>query len=90
MYVVQDSVRCKSDAFCESVWSFVLETISLPHVCLYVCLCVHETAEPLDGVHELPDTQTAQQTDVIETYLPDEQLALEFDLMPAVDIVFQP
>ena len=43
-------------------------SISLLYVCLYVCLCVHETAEPLDGVHELPDTQTAQQTDVNETY----------------------
>ena len=33
-------------------------------------MCVHETAEPLDGMHELPDTQTAQQTDVNETYSP--------------------
>ena len=66
--------------------------MSLLHVCLYICLCVHDhdTAEPLYGMQELPDTQTAQQTNVIETYLPDEQLALEFDLMPAVDIVFQP
>ena len=44
--------------------------MTLLHVCLYVCLCVHDTAEPLDGVQELPDTQTAQQTDVNETYSP--------------------
>ena len=42
--------------------------MSLPHVCLYVCSCVHETAETLDGVKEWPDTQTAQQTDVNDTY----------------------
>ena len=42
--------------------------MSLPDVCLYVCSCVHGTAETLDGVEELPDTQTSQQTDVIETY----------------------
>ena len=47
----------------------LLALMSLLHVCLYVCLCVHDTAEPLDGVHELPDTQTAQQTDVNETYI---------------------
>ena len=41
--------------------------MSLPHVCLYVCVCVHGTAEPLDGVVELPDTQTSQQTNVNET-----------------------
>ena len=35
---------------------------------LYVCLCVHGTAEPVDGVAELPDTQTSQQTDMNETY----------------------
>ena len=43
-------------------------SISLIHVCLYPCLCVHGTAEKLDGVAELPDTQTAQQTDMKETY----------------------
>ena len=43
---------------------FSSQLISIP----YVCLCVHDTAEPLDGVHELPDTQTVQQTDVNETY----------------------
>ena len=37
--------------------------MSLPHVCLYVCLCAHGTAETLDGVEEWPDTQTSQQTD---------------------------
>ena len=42
--------------------------MSLPHVCLYVCLCVNGTAETLDGVEEWPDTQTSQQTDVNETY----------------------
>ena len=42
--------------------------MSLPHVCLYVCSCVHETADTLDGVEEWPDTQTSQQTDVNETY----------------------
>ena len=42
--------------------------MSFPHVCLYVCSCVHGTAEPLDGVEEWPDTQTSQQTDVNETY----------------------
>ena len=46
----------------------VLFRISLIHICLYVCSCVHGTAEPLDGVDELPDTQTSQQTDVNETY----------------------
>ena len=36
---------------------------------MYACLCVHGTAETLDGVAELPDTQTALvQTDVKETY----------------------
>ena len=30
-------------------------------------LCVHGTAEILDGVAKLPDTQTSQQTDVNET-----------------------
>ena len=42
--------------------------IGLIHVCLYACLCVHLTAETLDGVAELSDTQTALQTDVKETY----------------------
>ena len=42
--------------------------MSLPHVCLYVCSCVHGTAETLDGVEEWLDTQTSQQTDVNETY----------------------
>ena len=45
-----------------------LQPSSLPHVCLYVCSCVHGTAETLDGVEEWPDTQTSQQTDVNETY----------------------
>ena len=36
----------------------------LIQVCLYACLCVHGVAETLDGVAELPGTQTAQQTDV--------------------------
>ena len=31
---------------------------------LYVCSCVHETAETLDGVEEWPDTQTSQQTEL--------------------------
>ena len=44
--------------------------ISLLHVCLYVCSCFHGTAEPLDGVAELPDTQTSQQTDVNGSYWP--------------------
>ena len=43
--------------------------MSLPHVCLYVCSCVHGTAEPLDGMPELPDTQTSQQTAVNATHL---------------------
>ena len=38
--------------------------MSLPHVCLYVCSCVHDSAEPIDGVAELPYTQTSQQIDV--------------------------
>ena len=38
------------------------------HICLYCCLYVHGTAETPDGVAELPDTQTTQQTDVNETY----------------------
>ena len=42
--------------------------IGLIHICLYPCLCVHGTAETLDGVSELPDTQAAQQTDMKETY----------------------
>ena len=29
---------------------------------------VHKTADTLDGIAELPDTQTSQQTDVNETY----------------------
>ena len=29
---------------------------------VHVCLCVHETAEPLDGVATQSDTQTSQQT----------------------------
>ena len=41
--------------------------MSLPHVCLYVCSCVHDSAEPIDGVAELPYTQTSQQIDVNET-----------------------
>ena len=49
-----------------SVWHH--PAMSLPHVCLYVCLCVHGTAEMLDCVEEWPDTQTSQQTDVNETY----------------------
>ena len=43
-------------------------TIGLIQVCLYACLYVFGTAETLDGVAELPDTQTAQQTDTKETY----------------------
>ena len=43
-------------------------SIGLLHIGLYACLCVHGTAETLDGVAELPDTQTALQTDVKETY----------------------
>ena len=34
--------------------------INLHHLCLYVCLCVHGTAELLDGMAELPDTQTSE------------------------------
>ena len=47
-----------------------IQSMSLPHVCLYVCSCVHGTAETLDGVEEWPDTQTqtSQQTDMNETY----------------------
>ena len=44
--------------------------MGLIHICLHACLCVQLTAETLDGVTELPDTQTALQTDVKETYLP--------------------
>ena len=43
-----------------------VRVISLLHV--LVSSCVHGTAEPLDGVAELPDTQTSPQTDVNETY----------------------
>ena len=39
--------------------------MGLIHVCLYA---VHGTAEMVDGVAELPDTQTSQQTGVKETY----------------------
>ena len=38
------------------------------HSCLYGCLCVYETANTIDGIAELPDTQTSLQTDVDETY----------------------
>ena len=52
--------------------------MSLPHVCLYVCSCVHGTAETLDGVEEWPDTQTSQQTDVNETYFVSVSRSREF------------
>ena len=49
--------------------TFVINCLNiLILVCLYHSLCVYGTAETLDGVAELPDTQTAQQTDVKETY----------------------
>ena len=50
------------------VWGTFRLQISLIHVCLYACLCVHLAAETLDSVAELPDTQMALQTDVKETY----------------------
>ena len=37
-------------------------------VLIHVCLYVHGTAETPDGVAELPDTQTAHQTDIKGTY----------------------
>ena len=54
---------------------FQAPPIGVIHICLYGCLCVHETAATLDGVAELPGTQTSQQTDVNEchslsTYVP--------------------
>ena len=33
-------------------------SISLLRIYLYVCSCVHDTAEPLDVVAVLPDTQS--------------------------------
>ena len=40
---------------------------------MYVCVSAHDTAEPPDGVTELPDTtepdtHMSQQTDMSETY----------------------
>ena len=35
-----------------------IQSVSLLRVCLHVWLCVHDTAEPLGGVHKLPHTQT--------------------------------
>ena len=43
-------------------------SIGLIHYCLYGCLCVHETADTLDGVGELTDTKTSLQTGVNSTY----------------------
>ena len=37
---------------------------------MYACVCVHDTAVPLDGEAELPDTHILLQNDVNETYLP--------------------
>ena len=48
-----------------------MNPIGLIHICLYGCLCVHETAATLDGVAELPGTQTSQQTDVNECHYDD-------------------
>ena len=36
---------------------------------MFDSVCVHATAETLDGVEEWPDTQTSKQTDVNEIYL---------------------
>ena len=46
-------------------------------------MCVHGTAETLDGVFELPDTQTTKQTDVNETHWrkPKQQLFRWHDLV---------
>ena len=38
------------------------------------CLCFHETAETLDGVAELPDTETAQPTDVKCAEIPNPEI----------------
>ena len=35
---------------------------------IHSCLCVHETADTIDGVAELPDTQISLQTGVNATY----------------------
>ena len=49
----------------KSIISFVCQQnpvaeskIDLIHVCLHGCLCIHGTAETLDGIVELPCTQT--------------------------------
>ena len=57
-------------SFCNFFGSlhFIEASICVIHICLYGCLCVHETAATLDGVAELPGTQTSQQTDVNECH----------------------
>ena len=42
--------------------------MSLLNVCLYVCSCIHGTAEPRDDMPEMPDSQTSQPTDLNETH----------------------
>ena len=51
-----------------NLYQILTLTMDLIHICLHACLCVHGTAETLDGVAELPDTQTTRTTDVKETY----------------------
>ena len=61
-----------------------MNPIGLIHICLYGCLCVHETAATLDGVAELPGTQTSQQTDVNECHWE----MIETGTLPSKSIVF--
>ena len=56
--------------------------MSLSHICLYVCLCVQNSAELIDGVAELPDKQTLQQTDVNETHLTESWVWLALSPLP--------
>ena len=46
----------------------IIGTLGLIHICLCGYMCVHGTAETLDGVVELPTSQASQQSDVNETH----------------------
>ena len=60
---------CASFIFDTAMFQAITDKKGIFHVCMIVGLCVHETAELLDGVTTQSDTQTLQKTDIDETYL---------------------
>ena len=75
-------VPLKGIFFLPSAYPYTNEFYNFNVTYNLIFVCVHDTAESPDGVAELPDTQTQQQTDVNETYLSSGRIFWKISLFP--------